>query len=100
MTITYKQKCVRCNKNYVIATGRSRYILCYDCQKTELEGKISDPKMKKLFSLPERYYATNSFLRNIKINYLRYGNLTDNQITAFKKVAKEIRTSKADTKPK
>ena len=98
MAVIYKQKCVRCNKNYVVASGRSRYVLCYECQKKEMGGEITDPKMKKFFNIPEELYTRSSFLRNIKINYLRYGDLTTNQLQAFRKVVREIRGGKAPGK--
>lgn len=87
----YKQKCMRCKKNYVLVSNRQKYVLCYECQKGELEGEIKDPKMKKMFNIPEDFYKKNSFLRSIKINYLKYGNLTERQIEAFKKAVKKIK---------
>ena len=90
MAIKYKIKCIRCKKNYVIISTWQRYALCYDCQKKDLQGKIKDPKMKKMFDIPEELYKENSFLRDIKINYLRYGQLTERQIEAFKKAVKEM----------
>lgn len=75
-------------------TWRQRYAVCYDCQKKELEGKVKDPEMKKLFNIPEKYYRENAFLRNIKINYLRYGRLTEKQILAFKKTVKNVKKEK------
>ena len=90
MAIKYKHKCNRCKKNYVTVTSRQRFILCYDCQKSELEGDIKDPKMKKLFNIPEEYYKENGFLRNIKVSYLRFGKLSEKQIETFKKVVKKM----------
>ena len=89
MAISYKQKCMRCKKNYILANYRTRYATCYECQKKELNGEIKDPKLKKMFDIPEEYYKENSFLRNIKINYLKYENLTEKQVETFKKVVKE-----------
>lgn len=97
MAIKYKKKCIRCQKNYVPATWKDRYVTCYECQKKELEGEIKDPKMKKFFDIPEEYYKENAFLRNIKINYLRYGSLTEKQIEAFKKAVKKIEEKEAKT---
>jgi hypothetical protein len=94
MLIKYKQKCFKCKKNYVTITNRQAYTMCYDCQKPELSGKIKDPKMKKMFDIPEEFYKENVFLRNIKSAYLRIGELSDNQIDAFKKVVKAIKESK------
>jgi len=91
MAALYKQRCMKCNKNYVAATSRDRYIQCYDCQKDDLNKPIKDPVMKKMFDLPEEYYKTNSFLRSIKSNYLRFGKLTDKQIEAFKKAIEKIK---------
>lgn len=91
MSIIYKQKCNRCRKNYVIVTGRNRFPLCYDCQKSQLQGEVTEPKMKKLFDIPERYYQENAFLRDIKINYLRFGRLSEKQIEFFKKAVKKMK---------
>lgn len=91
MAIKYKHKCSRCKKNYVTVTSRQRFILCYDCQKTDLHGEIKDPKMKKLFNIPEEYYQENGFLRNIKISYLRFEKLSEKQIETFKKVVKKMK---------
>ena len=90
---TYQQKCIKCKKNYVqISSWKSqRYVLCYDCQKAELEGEIKDPKMRKMFDIPEDFYKKNIFLRNIKINYLKYGELTEKQIDAFKKTVEKMK---------
>ena len=43
-----------------------------------------------MFDIPEELYKKNFFLRDIKIKYLRYGKLSDKQIAAFKRVAKEM----------
>ena len=94
MAVKYKQKCIRCKKNYVLVTYRQKYSMCYDCQKKELQGEIKDPKMKRMFKIPEKYYIENGFLRNIKVTYLRYGNLTDKQIECFKKVVKQMKEKK------
>ena len=55
-----------------------------------MKGEITDPKMKKLFDVPLRLYEENSFLRSIKINYLRYGSLTERQVEAFKKAVEKL----------
>jgi hypothetical protein len=47
--------------------------------------------MKKLFNIPEEFYKQNSFLRSIKINYLKYGELSEKQIDTFKEVVKKLK---------
>lgn len=94
MAIKFKQKCKRCRKKFVITTSRNRYPLCYDCQKKELEGEITDPEMKKLFDIPEEYYKENDFLRAIKVNYLKFEKLSERQIEAFKKTVEKIKEEK------
>ncbi len=94
MAVKYKQLCIQCKKNYVTTTWRNKYVVCYECQKDELQGEIKDPVMKKLFDIPEKLYVENSFLRSIKKNYLRYGELTERQITAFKEAVKKIKSKK------
>ena len=91
MGIRFQQKCSKCKQNYVTVSRGQRFPLCYECQKPEMQGEIKDPKIKKLFDIPEEFYKKNSFLRNIKVNYFRYGSLTDKQIEAFKKTVKELK---------
>ena len=94
MAVRYQQKCSRCRKNWVTISSRQKYAICYDCQKSELEAEIKDPAMKKMFDIPEELYKKNSFLRSIKVNYIRYGKLTEKQIEAFKKVVKKAKEEK------
>lgn len=91
MAARYKKLCYRCKKNYVLVSGNQPYVVCYECQKPELNKEIKNKKMKKMFDIPEKYYKENSFLRSIKSNYLRYGKLTEKQIQAFKKVVKDMK---------
>ena len=94
MAVKFKQKCSRCRKNWVIATYRTPYVVCYECQKSQLEGEITDQQIKKLLDIPEEYYKENSFLRSIKINALRYGKLSEKQIECFKKSAEKMKKEK------
>ena len=91
MAARYKQLCSRCKKNYVEVNWRQRVKACYECQKKEMGGEVTDPKMKKLFNVPEEFYKKNAFLRNIKIAYNRYGSLSEKQIEAFKRTVKELK---------
>lgn len=101
MAVKYKQRCERCKTNYVTISSwkQRRPIVCYECEKKEMEGEISDPEMKKLFDIPEDFYKENSFLRRIKINYLKYHSLTQPQIDAFKKTILDIQKKKSTEKP-
>jgi len=92
MAIAYKQLCTKCKKNYVIITYKQRYAICYDCQKKELGVSIRNPAMKKLFDVSEEYYKNNSFLRDIKLNYIKYKSLSEKQIEAFKKTVKMMKS--------
>ncbi len=94
MVIQYKQQCVRCKKNWVSVTWKNKFPICFDCQKSDLNGKITSPKMKKLFNIPDEFYRKNAFLRNIKINYLKYKMLTQKQEDAFKNVVEKLREEK------
>lgn len=92
----YKQKCSRCKKNYVIVTWKNNYPLCYDCQKGEMVGEVTDPALKKLLKIPEEFYHENSFLRSIKINALKYGSLSEKQIEYFKKSVDKMKKEKEE----
>lgn len=88
--VKYNQRCSRCKRNFVLVSGKQRFVQCYDCQKKELEGEIKSAKLKKLFDIPEEFYKESVFLRNIKSYYLKFGKLSENQIKAFKKTVKEM----------
>ena len=92
----YKQKCFKCKKNYVLASSRQKWIVCYDCQKAEMQGEIKNPKMKKMFNIPEEFYKNNSFLRDIKVKYLKFGELSEKQIEVFKKVVEDLKKEKKE----
>ncbi|MGM5485172.1 MAG: hypothetical protein ACQEP1_04860 [Nanobdellota archaeon] len=92
--IKIKKKCIKCKKNYVEATTRSRYVICYPCQKDKLNTEIKDPEMKKFFDIPEELYERSPFLRNIKVSYIEYGEITDKQKEAFLKAYKEMSKNK------
>ncbi len=97
MAVRFKQLCYSCKKNYVELTPRQRFAICYDCQKPELDKEIKDKEMKKLFNIPEEFYKENSFLRNIKVAYLRYQNLSEKQVEAFKKTVKRLKEESTST---
>ena len=94
MVVKFKKQCNRCRKNYVLATYRTGNVVCYECEKKQMSGEIKDAKMKKMFDIPEELYKNTPFLRSIKINYLRYGQLSKKQISTFKKVVKELKGKK------
>ncbi|MGE0793066.1 MAG: hypothetical protein AB7V77_02700 [Candidatus Woesearchaeota archaeon] len=89
--IQFKQKCNKCKINYVMTTKKQPYVICYECQKEELNKEITDPFVKKILDIPEEYYKQNAFLRNIKINYIKYGTISEKQISAFKKTVEEMK---------
>ncbi|MBC8495962.1 hypothetical protein H8D36_07435 [archaeon] len=88
--MNYKIKCSKCKQNYQLVTRPTRFVVCYECQKPDLKGEITDPKMKKLLDIPEQFYKDNLFLRDIKIKYLRFGDLSEKQIAAFEKVVDKM----------
>jgi len=91
--VQFQKKCIKCRKNFVIVSGRRPFGICFECQKKQLEGEIKDPEMKKMFDIPEDFYKNNAFLRDIKINYLRWGKLTDKQVEAFKKSVEKMKSN-------
>lgn len=83
--VKFKQKCSKCGLYTTVSRMQSNPI-CYNCQKDDLKGSIKDPQMKEFFDIPEALYVENQFLRNIKVNYLKFGKLSDRQMEAFQRV--------------
>ncbi len=71
--------------------SRKQFPLCYDCQKDELKGRIKDPKIRKLFDVPEEFYRESPFLRSVKIYYLKFGRVSEKQVEYFKKTVEELK---------
>jgi hypothetical protein len=80
-----------CKKNMVLITNYRQKPICSDCQMGDMEPleNMKDPKMKKMFDIPQKLYEENSFLRDIRLKFERFDYLTERQIEVFKKVAKE-----------
>lgn len=91
MAVNFKQLCNKCKKNYVVTNYKQTYVVCYDCQKEDLKKEIKDPKMKKLFDLPEEWYKESSFLRSVKLYYLKFGTITEKQLEYFKKAVEKLK---------
>jgi len=99
MAVNYKLKCITCKKNYVVVTRKQRFVNCKECEDKQFNKEITDPAMKKMFNIPEEFYRTNSFLKDIKLNYHRFESLSDRQIAAFKETVKKMK-DKAKEKTK
>lgn len=99
MIKSYYHLCKLCKTNRVLVTAREKFPVCYECHKKQMSGKkVTDKKIKKLFNIPEEFYKENIFLRKIKLYYLKYKELTEKQIAAFKKTVEKIKKS-SDQKP-
>ena len=81
----------------VLITNFRQKPYCGDCQMRWFE-EVTDPKMKKMFDIDIDLYKENSFLRDIRLKYQRFEELSPKQIEVFKKVAKEAAEQKG--KPK
>ena len=88
----FKQRCALCKENMVIMYSARQFPICVTCHMKRIDVEIKDPKMKKFFDIPKEFYEKNNFLRNIKEAYIRFENLTEKQVEAFKKTVKELRS--------
>jgi hypothetical protein len=96
--VSYKQRCSLCRKGWALVhSGRQRFAICSACEMKVVDQKIEDSSFQKLFDIPRDWYEENSFLRSVRYQYGRFGDLTDKQIAAFKKTVKE---KKAEGKKK
>ncbi|MCA9478185.1 MAG: hypothetical protein KC535_03510 [Nanoarchaeota archaeon] len=95
--VMFKKKCGRCKKNYVPATNKTGFVICYECQEKQMQGEIKDPEMKKMFDIPKEFYEASMFLRDIKIKYLQFGSLSERQIEAFRNTVERFKEEKNDT---
>ncbi|MAG45627.1 MAG: hypothetical protein CMH63_02540 [Nanoarchaeota archaeon] len=87
--------CTICRKNKVLMEHYRQKPYCLDCQMRYWDP-VKDPKYKKLFKIPKKFYAKSYFLRNVRSYYDRNEELSKKQIDAFKKTVKEM--EKEDTK--
>ena len=88
---SYKQKCIVCRKNHALVTWKDRTPVCVPCKMKQIDKPIEDPAFKKLFDIDKTLYERSSFLRNIKLSYIRFGKLSDKQIETFREVAETVK---------
>lgn len=72
-----------------------QFPICASCQLAEINQPIDDKVMKKFFDIPHALYEQSSFLRSIKSNYLKFGNLSEKQREMFVKVVEELKNPAA-----
>lgn len=87
---SYKQRCLSCKKNMVLIRNPRQRAICSECQMKSFANPVTDPKFIKLFDIPREFYEQSSFLRDVRYQYGRFGNLSEKQISAFNKVVKEL----------
>ena len=90
----FKQRCALCKENMVVMYSARQFPICVACHMKKINVEIKDPVMKKLFDIPKKFYEENTFLRNIKESFIRFENLSEKQIEAFKKTVKELKEGK------
>ncbi len=61
-----------------------------------ISDPVTVPPYRDLLTISDELYQKSSFLRNIKEAFLRYGSLTENQVSAFKKVVEEVKHAKPE----
>ncbi len=83
--IKFKKKCGICKKVWVVI-HRREFPICTPCHMKRIfseEQKITAKKFLFL-NIDKEFYEQSRFLRNIREAYLRFEDLTDRQIEAFK----------------
>jgi len=93
--VQYKERCKLCKNEWALVNYRVRFPVCLKCQMKQLNQEVTDPEFKKMFDIDKDLYEQNSFLRDIKIKYIRFGQLSEKQIETFKRVAKEMKEAKS-----
>ena len=65
-----------------------------ECEMKTVNEPVEDAKFVKMFDIPLEWYKENPFLRSVRYQYGRFGDLSDKQIEAFKKTVKEMKKEK------
>ena len=93
--VQYKERCKLCKNEWALVNYKVRFAVCLKCQMKQLNQKVTDPEFKKMFEIDKELYEQSYFLRDIKIRYIRFGQLSEKQIETFKRVAKEMKEAKS-----
>ena len=70
-----------------------QFPVCAECQMKRIKEEVTKPAYQFL-NLSDELYQKSQFLRNIKEFYLRNRTLSEKQIQAFKKAAKDVKEGK------
>ncbi|MBI2102478.1 hypothetical protein HYT55_01455 [Candidatus Woesearchaeota archaeon] len=90
----FKQRCAICKKNMVVMYSSRQFPICAECHMKRISDPVTESPYKELFDIPRDFYENSMFLRNIKEAYHRFGSLTENQVTAFKKAVEDMKHPK------
>ena len=97
----FKQKCAMCKENWVIMFSARQFPICVKCHMKQIDKEIKDPKMKKFFDIPKKFYEDGLHIitarteRNLpgainpRIKSLNYLNNILAKIDAIKKGSPE-----------
>ena len=89
----FKKKCALCKKNMAVILSFRQFPVCTECQMKRIKEEVTEPAYQFL-NLSDELYQKSQFLRNIKEFYLRNRTLSEKQIQAFKKAAKDVKEGK------
>ena len=84
--VKFKQRCSKCKKNYTVSMRSQAFVMCAECHEPLINKPIEDEEMKLFFEKGEGFYEKDAYLRTVKMNYLKYGNITDYQRKQFLRV--------------
>ena len=89
----FKKKCALCKKNMAVILSFRQFPVCAECQMKRIKEEVTKPAYQFL-NLSDELYQKSQFLRNIKEFYLRNRTLSEKQVAAFKKAAKDVKEGK------
>jgi len=93
--LKFKTKCKVCYKNWVTIKFRE-FPICVGCQMKQVGSEEVKGKKYKFLNIDQKLYEKSRFLRNIRISFNRYDELTAKQIEAFKKAVDDIKKGKTE----
>lgn len=93
--LKFKKKCNVCKENWVLVRHRE-YTICTPCHMKQIFSEEITDKKYKFLNISKELYEQSRFLRNIRQSYIRYKELTEKQIDAFKKTVKDVKANGGD----
>jgi len=89
--LLFKKKCRICNDKWVLDQPK-QFTICTECHMKQIFSEEVTDKKYAFLNISHDLYQKSRFLRNIRQSYVRFHELSEKQVSAFKETVKSLKS--------